>query len=169
MFDLPNYHPLAVHFPIALLASAVLFELVYLVSGKEVFSKVSFWVLLLGALGAGVAVITGEMAEKTIAHNEDIHEMMKLHEKFGIAVLSIFGILLLWKIFRMKKMKKGENWIFFLVMLAGIYCMVQGGDLGHGMVFREGAGVKPMEKYMEGGHHHEHEEGEEHEHEHHHD
>ncbi|MCL4221817.1 MAG: hypothetical protein KJZ65_10670 [Phycisphaerales bacterium] len=52
-------HPMLVHFPIALLAAACVFEIVRIASGRDKASPAGFGCLVLAVLGAGGAGVTG--------------------------------------------------------------------------------------------------------------
>jgi len=56
---LQNLHPLVVHFPLALLPSAVLLYFLAGLSGRESLAWNGLWLLGLGTLGGAVAVGTG--------------------------------------------------------------------------------------------------------------
>ena len=58
-----SLHPLVVHFPIALLLSAVGLELLALLLKRPALHRISLWNLCLGTLGAAAAVLTGLRAE----------------------------------------------------------------------------------------------------------
>ena len=58
-FPMESAHPLVVHFPIALLLTAVLLDLAALVLRRPGLHRIALWNLSLGALGAGIAVLTG--------------------------------------------------------------------------------------------------------------
>jgi len=53
------YHPLIVHFPVALWLTSFLFDLLYLSRGDQFFERASRLLIGLGLLGAVAAVISG--------------------------------------------------------------------------------------------------------------
>jgi hypothetical protein len=53
---LQNFHPLVVHFPLALLTDAVLLYFLAGLSGRESLAWTGLWFLGLGTLGGAVAV-----------------------------------------------------------------------------------------------------------------
>lgn len=60
LFALPDlYHPLVVHFPIALLLASTFFDLLGWRRGKAVYREMAFWLVGLGLLGAAVAIVFG--------------------------------------------------------------------------------------------------------------
>jgi len=87
-----NFHPLFVHFPIALILSALLFDLLGLAFRRPGLHRVALWNLSLGTLGAGAAVLTGLQAEEMAKHSFEIWKILELHERLGIATL-ILGVI----------------------------------------------------------------------------
>lgn len=144
-------HPAIVHFPIALLTIAALFGVLSLFVKKELFKEIAFWNLLLGVIGSIAAVFTGLIEEQSLVHNDEIHKVLTKHKFTGFGILIFSFVLLTWVWVRKNKFKKGEYiaWVLFLALsTAAVFYQ---GFLGGKMVFEQGAGVKPMEQYMEHG------------------
>ena len=60
MIPTEHFHPMLVHFPIALVMIGFLADLASLIIKKELcFPKISFYLLIIGTLGALAAVTTG--------------------------------------------------------------------------------------------------------------
>ena len=135
-----NLHPITVHFPIALLLAAFAVETLALFLNKPGWHRISLWNLCLGALGAGVAVLAGRMAEETAKHSYEIGEVMELHEKLGYAVLglALFTAVVRW--FFHDQMGKGARWAVWALL--GIACgvMVFSAHLGGRLVYEFGVG-----------------------------
>ena len=94
MESLAQFHPQIVHGPIALIIVAALFELVGRAVGLEWWRKAAFALLILGVLGAGLAVLSGDPAGKAAERQGvseppvDLHESMaKLTLWLGIAAV----------------------------------------------------------------------------------
>lgn len=62
----PNIHPLIIHFPIAVLTIAVLFDFIYQIWDRNWLSKSSLALYLLGTLSALAAFITGKIAADSV-------------------------------------------------------------------------------------------------------
>ena len=86
-----SFHPLIVHFPIALLLTALALEVAALFLKREDLRRASLWNLTLGTVGAAVAVATGLHAESVARHSFEIWQIMELHERLGITTL-ILGL-----------------------------------------------------------------------------
>jgi uncharacterized membrane protein len=140
-YDWPRVHALIVSFPVALLTTAVLFELASLVLRKDGLRRTGFALLLVGVISAGVAVLIGLQAEDAIDHGNAIHRLMEEHETLAFWTLGIFAVVGLWRLVRERKMGTGERVTAFVLSLAGLAVLVDTGHHGGKMVFEHAAGV----------------------------
>src|SRR5687767_3237274 len=97
-YDWPRLHAALNDLPTALLLTAVLFEVAALVTRRQSFRQVSFWTIIVGAIGGVAAVISGLQAEEHIEHGEAVHRVMETHEQLALITLGTFGILALWRV-----------------------------------------------------------------------
>jgi uncharacterized membrane protein len=144
-------HPAIVHFPIALITIAALFAVLSLFFKKEFFKGAAFWNLLIGVVCAIAAVLTGFTEEQSLVHNDDVHQTLVKHKFTGFGILIFSFILLTWGWVRKNKFAKGEYVAWAISLVLGTAAVFYQGFLGGKMVFEQGAGVKPMEQYMEHG------------------
>ena len=169
-----NIHPLLVHFPIAFLSAFFAVDLIATIAKKSQWRNAASWFLYFGALSAIFTVIAGFNAADTVAHGENVHQIMEHHEKIGISILSLALGLSAW---RLKTGALISCWAnsFFLALSALLFgLIIQGADLGGLMVYQYGVAVKtaqtpvtdftpePSDTLVQPQAH-------EHEHEHHHD
>ena len=154
--DLSPLHPAIVHFPIALFLLAGLFGAVSIFIKRDFWRDMAVKSLIAGVIFSPLAIITGLVEEQNIAHNEAIHEIMVLHKFIGVAILFYYQGLLVWYWIRRKIIGNKEYITWAFCLLLGSLLTLYQGYLGGKMVFKEGAGVKPMESFMEpeAGHHH---------------
>jgi uncharacterized membrane protein len=150
-YDWPRLHALLNDLPIALLVTAVFFDLIALVTRRVVFRQIGFSLLLVGALGAIAAVISGLQAEEHIDHGEAVHRAMETHEQFALISLGVFGFLALWRLVREKRMGNVERTAAVLVSLAGAGVLFATGLYGGRLVFEHAAGIPS--KVLEGALH----------------
>jgi uncharacterized membrane protein len=140
-------HPRIVHFPVALLITAAAFGILALIfkSKRNMFREILIWDLTLGVASTLIAIISGLIEEKTLAHNDAIHSIMNIHKLLGFILSGIFLVAWLWMIVRKSKMKTYEftGVVVILVLTAGL--LGYSAHLGGKMVYQEGAGVVPME------------------------
>ncbi len=137
-----NVHPLAVHFPIALLTMFFVVELASFCFGQKQWRPVASGLLYLGTVCAAVAVYLGLQAAETVAHDEAVHVIMEKHEAFGIAILSVAMFLSLWRLF----FNVHRYWVvqlcyLFLATVLNVL-VVLGADLGGVMVYQHAVAVK---------------------------
>jgi uncharacterized membrane protein len=158
-YDWPRLHALLNDFPIALLVTAVFFDLLALATRRVVLRQVGFSLLLVGALAAVVAVLSGLQAEDHIEHGEAVHQVMGTHERFALISLSVFGVLALWRLFRERRMGVLERRVTVIASLAGVGVLFATGLYGGRLVFEHAAGIpsKVLEEELHErseGHHH---------------
>lgn len=135
-----SVHPLVIHFPIALLLTALLLDALALVFKRPQLHRVALWNLLLGTLGAGLAVWTGTRAAEIAKHSMEIHQVMELHRKLGIATL-VLGVLIVGRRFlKRDRLATRERILTLLVMLAMAGTLGFGAHLGGRLVYEFGVG-----------------------------
>jgi uncharacterized membrane protein len=88
-YEIPVLHPLAVHFPVALLVSAALFSAVWLVRGRSLGRRIASVLMVLGSAGAVLAYMTGESIEELSEDIPIVEEMIGLHQDLALATVWI--------------------------------------------------------------------------------
>lgn len=135
-----SVHPLVVHFPIALLMTALFLDGLALVLKRPGIHRVALWNLGLGTMGAAVAVLTGLQAARIAKHSLAIHQVMDLHRKLGISTL-ILGLLVVgWRLYKRDRLTTRSRILTLLVMLAMTGTLAFGAHLGGRMVYEFGVG-----------------------------
>jgi len=140
-YDWPRLHAALNDLPTALLVTAVLFQLLAMATRREAFRQVSFWTLIIGALGGVAAVLSGLQAEEHIAHGDAVHRVMETHEKLALVTLGIFTVLALWRLLRERRMGTGERALALAAMLAGAGVLIATASYGGRLVFDHAAGI----------------------------
>jgi uncharacterized membrane protein len=159
-YDWPRLHAALNDLPAALLLAAVLFDLAGAFTKRPTLRAVGFWTMVLGAVGAAAAVLSGLQAEEHIAHGEAVHRVMETHEELGLITLGIFGVLALWRIVRENRMGSGERAISLALSLVGVGALFATATYGGRLVFEHAAGIPTdvlqaeMHERAEGHHHH---------------
>ena len=113
-----EWHPLFIHFPIALFSSAVLFDFISILFNKTELLIVSWWVMLLGLVSCVFAIITGFIDDNLIGHFNDISPFWQNHG--WVQIISILGFLSLF-IWRLKTPNLFDSRkLMLLYMTAGL-------------------------------------------------
>lgn len=85
-------HPVLIVFPLGLLATAVIFDLVYLITGGEQWSQVSFWLIAAGIIGGLVAAVPGWIDWFAIPGGTRAKSVGLLHGLGNVVVLVLFAV-----------------------------------------------------------------------------
>lgn len=154
-----HLHPFTVHFPIALLLLASGAGLLYLYwRPHSVLLTLTWWPMLLGWIGGGVAVLTGLVAQSGLPPTAPYRGILNWHIGFGLALVVSYGSLLYWRwLFRSPRYAKrhqqqGRNaadlldeprarFGFTLLALLGIGLVIIGGWYGGRLVYEWGVNV----------------------------
>ena len=148
MFEvIPNWHPLFVHFPIALLSVSTLcfIALTFMSenSKQEPLKVLAYWNLWLGTGFAVVAAIAGWFAYNSVAHDTSSHVAMTDHRNWALATLSVFIIVSFWSIKEYKNLKNASV-TFTIIMILAASMLASTGWRGSESVYRYGLGVMSL-------------------------
>jgi len=157
---IPNWHPIWVHFPIALLmVSGVMFWLASFVSGRlgHDLTRVARWNLGLGVFFLAPSLLTGYLAYGSVPHDSAGHEAMHRHLYVAWVATGLFVLaaVLAW---RERDRYRGATWPLRTVLLAGVVAISVTGYLGAENVYRHGIGVERLPDVEDHDHGHGHEE-----------
>jgi uncharacterized membrane protein len=143
MISATHLHAMVIHFPIALIMAGFLSEIIALFSKKEFFSNTAFYLLLLGAMGASVAYISGSYAGDGIEEGP-LAAPMELHEQAATITLwlSIITALFRSAILYFKYKRVWTIWVGLLLFVTLTGAVARTGYLGGQLVYRHGAGVE---------------------------
>lgn len=143
MISASHLHAMIIHFPIALLIAGFLSEVIALVSKKEFFRNAAFYLLVLGAMGAGAAYLSGDYAGEGI-EDGPLEGPMELHEQAAAITLWLSIITALFRagIFYFKSQASWAKWVSIVLFAATIGSVGYTGYLGGQLVYSHGAGVE---------------------------
>jgi len=136
MFNTAHLHPLIVHFPIALLIAGFVADTAYLLYKKEVcLSKVGFYLMLAGTLGAVAAVLSGNFFTEDMTGSVEV--IRERHETFAnitMYLMIVAGILRIFLFIKGKSESKAALGVYILYLI-GVLLVGYTGMLGGTMVF----------------------------------
>jgi len=137
------FHPVIVHFTIALLSVAVISDFLYLITKKETFYQVASWMLVIGAMCAVGAVLTGNQAASRVEIPAEIEALVQTHRNSGqITMWSFLSLAALRFLFiKLRLFQKPLKWIYYLASAAALLFLFRTGLLGGEMVYIHGVGV----------------------------
>ncbi|MFU8861717.1 MAG: DUF2231 domain-containing protein [Cyclonatronaceae bacterium] len=146
----PNIHPIVVHFPIALLAVAVLLDFIRLAVRQPAGLNLSVQILYgLGTLGLIVAFITGRQATETVEVAGQAFTVLASHENWALATMiffiAFFGLRFAAYWYQLDTLKSTSA-ASVVLGLIGMGLVTITGDRGGELVFGHGVGVVAIEE-----------------------
>ena len=146
---IPNWHPLFVHFTVALLSVAVLLSVItqFMSAGKlrEQWQLVAQWNLWIGAGLTVLTVLAGVVAYNSVAHDTPSHEAMTEHRNWALVTAVLFIVLAIWS-WRRAKAGLGMSMVLLLALLVSGGLLASTAWLGGEAVYRYGLGVMSLPK-----------------------
>ncbi len=154
---IPNWHPIFVHFTVALLSVAALLRLGALIVGNDVLCEqwciVARWNLWIGSGFVVLTVATGVIAYNSVAHDAPSHLAMNEHRNWALVTATLFLAITAWLTMLTRAGKAGGG-LFVAVLLMAT--MLLGTTAWHGgeLVYRYGLGVMslPNAEFRDDGH-----------------
>jgi uncharacterized membrane protein len=162
---IPNWHPIFVHFTIALCSTAVGFYLLaYLFNQVRIIPKVlsteleivARWCLWAAALVSIITVLAGLYAFNTVRHDAISHAAMTNHRNWALPTACAILLVAMWSGWRHYK-HTALNLTFILALLIAQSLLLSTAWRGAELVFRYGLGVMSLPQAEEGEGHHYHE------------
>ncbi len=143
MLTAPHIHAMVIHFPIALIFVGFLSEIFALFTKKQFFNNAAFYLLLLGALGAIVAYISGSYAGDGMTDGI-LQAPMELHEEAATITLWLAIITALYRValYYFKYSQSWTKWVGIILFTALTASVARTGYLGGQLVFQHGAGIE---------------------------
>ncbi len=149
------YHPLFIHFPIALLTVGSVFRAISLPAGKLPalrFLRPTAWTILaIGVIFAWIAVGTGLVAQPEVAPYLCEPSILTTHMNLGWSTASLFSgtlffdALATWGYHKVKQGTSARRIfpaIASLLYIASLIVIAYTGTLGSGLVYDQGAAVE---------------------------
>ncbi len=131
-------HPMLVVFPVGLFATAVVFDILYLIAGNPIFPTVSYYMIAAGILGGLLAAIFGFIDWLGLPNNSRAKKIGGWHGLGNFVIVVLFAIS--WFL------RRGDaNFVptslALLLSFAGIGLALITAWIGGEMVYRLGVGV----------------------------
>ena len=145
MSGFPGWHPVVVHFPLALVITATLLlwaaRLRILGPHAATLSIVGTWNLCLGTVAAVLALATGLAAVTHLQVGVDAHLAISLHLKWAFFATMLLVLVSVWRGAGSAQDSR-PSWIFLVVLSAAAVSLAVTGYRGGQNVYRYGVGVR---------------------------
>ncbi len=156
---IPNWHPIFVHFTIALVTvSAFCYLIGYFFQankwGQELLI-VGRWCLWFGAIAAIATVIAGFIAFYSVRHDSPAHTAMIMHRNWALATFSLILIASGWSCWLYFKEKQVSMFFIFIMLLSLSLVHITAWH-GAELVYRHGVGVISLPETNHSDHQHSH-------------
>mgnify|MGYP000325652797 CR=1 FL=1 len=161
---IPNWHPMFVHFTVALFVAAWLFFMLStLVATRHGALRTQWhgtgrWTLWLGALVTLGTLLAGWDAYNTVDHDTPSHEAMTEHRNWALVTTGVFALLAAWAAWRACA-GRSEGLVFLVTLTLAIALLTATASRGGELVYRYGIGVVALpdtDAHDHAGHDHEH-------------
>jgi uncharacterized membrane protein len=133
-----SIHPILIVFPLGLLTTAVIFDIIYLASGRAGFATAAGYIIAAGVLGGLAAGVFGFIDWLAIPSGTRAKRVGAAHGLGNVVVLALFAIS--WAL-----RTSGQQWkpgvAALILSFAGILVAGMSGWLGGELVERLGVGV----------------------------
>jgi uncharacterized membrane protein len=140
---MPNLHPLAVHFPIALLTASLVLDLAGLVYQNSHAMKSGWWLFAAGSLGLAVTVITGLLAKSAVIIPDPALTVLGTHQELAFISAAVFAALLFWRIGSRTSIPPRRT-MFMSLYATAVLLMWLGALQGGKLVYHYGVGVRAL-------------------------
>lgn len=139
-----DLHPKVIHFPIALLFTYAILDILGIILKKEFLLKTAFLLLSLGVVSAFIAVITGNQAAEAFPDWETGSiEVLNMHQTFASIIMwgSTLFLILRTALVAKKKFSGWIRYLFLLFSLSLFFLIYKTGEYGWEMVTKYGIGT----------------------------
>ena len=130
-------HPILIVYPLGLLSAAVVFDVIYLVTGNPTWTTVSYWMIAAGIIGGLMAAIFGLIDFLYIPSGTRARRIGLLHGSVNLGVMILFSAS--W--YLRTSSPEAPSTAAFALSFIGVGAAMLGGWLGGELVERLGVGV----------------------------
>src|SRR5688572_18720692 len=128
-------HPILIVFPLGLLSTAAIFDVLYLLTANSTWSTVSFWMIVAGLIGGVVAALFGLIDFLNIPSGTRAKRIGIYHALVNVAAMILFAVSLMLR----WDTPTTPATVALVCSFAGFLIAMFGGEL----VERLGVGVSP--------------------------
>jgi uncharacterized membrane protein len=130
-------HPILVPFPLGLLTTSVIFDIIHLLTGGARWAEISFWMIAVGVIGGLLAAVFGMIDWLAIPPGTRAKAIGLWHGLSNVGMVALFAASWL-----ARAPAPGDPGVVPIVLsFLGVGLASLGGFLGGELVFRMGIGV----------------------------
>jgi uncharacterized membrane protein len=130
-------HPMLIPFPLGLLPTSVLFDILYLLTDDGQWSEIAFWMIAVGVIGGLAAIVFGAIDFASVPDGTRAHSIGVVHALLSVSMVVLFAVSWL-----LRMGAPGEPGVIpILLSLLGASLAVVTGWFGGELVERLGVGV----------------------------
>jgi uncharacterized membrane protein len=130
-------HPILVSFPLGLLTTSVIFDVVHIIAGEARWAEISFWMIAVGVVGGLLAAVFGLIDWLGIPSGTRAKAVGLAHGLSNVLMVGLFAASWL-----LRSGAPGDPGVLPIVLsFVGVGLASLGGFLGGELVFRMGIGV----------------------------
>ncbi|SCG63526.1 DUF2231 domain-containing protein [Micromonospora halophytica] len=133
-------HPMLVMFPVALLVTGTLFDLVDTVGGPDFLGEVAYWNITIGLIGGLLAAVAGTFDLLAIPAGTRAKRVALTHAAANVAVVLLFAAV--WVV-RLNAESRAAGGALIAIEVVGLALLGVSAWLGGELVDRLGVGVDP--------------------------
>ncbi|MDA0336237.1 MAG: hypothetical protein O2782_13815 [bacterium] len=149
------WHPILIHFPIALLTAAVVVDAAALLCRRPNWQPGAYTLLLAGTVGAAAAVFTGN-ADAAAYRQADVAAAIQDHENLGTATFLLFLLMLLGRLPDVLRAgQRGRSgppgpagrraaWLWLAAGVGGLVLLYLTSHHGGELVYKHGVGTRNL-------------------------
>lgn len=138
---MPPLHPILAHFPIGLVITAALIEVVAWILDKRILHRVAIVNLIVGTVLLIPVILTGLEAEEAVFTLDPEHETLEVHETFAFVSAGLMVLLTIWAILGFRRWEDRAPVFFVMVLLVGAASIGVAGYYGGKLVYTHGIGM----------------------------
>ncbi|MCK5571504.1 MAG: DUF2231 domain-containing protein [Bacteroidetes bacterium] len=138
---MPDLHPFLVHFPVALLVTSLILEILGFSRRFNELNRAGWWTQLFGSIGIVLAVLSGLLAGNNLTLGPGAQGSLDLHHQMAFASSAIFVVLLLWRISAKTEIPRHTRTAYLFLYVLGVILLIVGSWAGGVIVFQYGVGV----------------------------
>ena len=149
---LADIHTKVVHFPIALLITYSLLEVIGIVFNKKLFTQSAYILLIIGVITLFLSVLTGNQAFEAYQYwNDDSSKIFNSHQLFANITIWFFLFVTIARTFLVIKQKfqGAVKYLFIIFAIAGIFFIYKTAQYGGELINEFGVGTKIKNEQMQ--------------------